>query len=96
MYRVEFTNPAVEFMDRRWDGTGYRITLPYSQRAEHDGTATQFRHYMSEIFNGLIEKGFTIELVEDRWIDTPDLSDPGSWSHWMAYIVGFEIVARKH
>lgn len=96
LYRVEFTNPAVEFMDwSSWDETGYRISVPYEQRSDKDGTATQFRHYMSEIFNGLLANGLAIEQVEDRWIDKPDLSDPGSWSHWMAFIVGFEVVARK-
>ncbi len=32
LYRVDFPNPATEFVDwDSWDGTGYRITLPYAQ-----------------------------------------------------------------
>ena len=79
-----------------WDGKGYRITVPYTQSREKEGDEIQFRHYMCDIFNGLVSRGFSIEQVEDRWIGQPDLDAPaGSWEHWLAYIVGFEIVARK-
>lgn len=97
LYRVSFTNPAVEFMDwNSWDGKGYRITAPYVDSTEKDGDSIQFRHYMSDIFNGLLAEGFSIEQVEDRWLGEPDLeAPPGTWAHWLAYIVGFVIVSRK-
>jgi len=56
LYRVDFTNPAVEFMDASdWDGAGYRITRPYGQkqRRREDG-AVEFRHSVGDIFNGLL------------------------------------------
>jgi hypothetical protein len=50
----------------------------------------------SNIFNGLLDVGFSIQQVQDRWLDPPDLpARPGSWAHWLAYLVDFAIVARK-
>ena len=100
LYRVDFTNPAVEFMDwKSWDGEGYRITAPYHERVEHpmnEGDAIQFRHYMRDIFSGLLNVGFSIEIVEDRLLGEPDQeATPGSWAHWLSYAVGFVIVAKK-
>ena len=35
LYRVCFSNPATEFVDwNSWDGQGYRIVMPYSERVE--------------------------------------------------------------
>jgi SAM-dependent methyltransferase len=104
MYRVCFTNPATEFVDwNSWDGEGYRITKPYSERIERngeDGTtgSIQFRHYMADIFNGLIEKGFSILQVEDSpkyFVQEHAKAEPGSWEHWLTYVGGFAVVARK-
>jgi ubiquinone/menaquinone biosynthesis C-methylase UbiE len=100
LYRVNFTNPAVEFMDwRSWDGVGYRITVPYDERVERpekEGDAIQFRHYMNDIFNGLLAQGFSIQHIEDGFLDVPDLdAPPGTYEHWLAYMPRFVIVARK-
>jgi SAM-dependent methyltransferase len=98
-YRVSFSNPATEFVDcEDWDGQGYRITRPYAERVRcrNDG-GIEFRHYLRDIFNGLIEVGLSIEHVEEN----PDLprqdphAQPGGWAHWLTYVMGFVIVAGK-
>ncbi len=95
-YRVDFGNPANHFWE--WDGEFYRVTEPYSERVfryPEDG-AFDFRHYLSDIFNGLVDNGFRIERVEERAWTQPDIeATPGSWAHEMAYNVSFAIVAKK-
>jgi SAM-dependent methyltransferase len=104
IYRVCFTNPATEFVDwDSWDGEGYRITKPYSDRIQpygEDGEAgsIQFRHHMADIFNGLIEQGFSIQQVQDSpqyFVQQNAEAEPGSWGHWLTYVGGFAVVARK-
>ena len=94
-YRVDFGNPATHFL--QWDGEGYRITEPYTERVfRHPDGAFDFRHSLSDIFNGLIDTGFRIEHVEERSWTQPDIeATPGSWAHEMAYNVSFAIVATK-
>jgi len=105
VYRVDFANPATEFVDcwDAWDGAGYRLTVPYAETARierpDDGgpDSMQFRHYMSEIFNGLLELGLSIEQVQDAphyFRDYPDAA-PGGWEHSMMYLGGFAVVTRK-
>ena len=68
LYRVDFGNPANHFME--WDGEAYRITKPYSERMfPHEDGAYDFRHYLSDIFNGLVTENFSIEHVEDHPMD---------------------------
>ena len=104
MYRVCFTNPATEFVDwNSWDGEGYRITKPYRERVEHNGEdgatgSIQFRHYMADIFNGLIEEGLSIQQVEDSpryFVQENAKAEPGSWEHRLTYVGGFAVVAGK-
>jgi len=97
LYRVHFTNPAVEFAHEEWDGVGYRITRPYAERVRHTpGGAIEFRHPLEEIFNGLTELGFAIRCVEEDPYSLPDPAEvPGSWDHSGAYLVGFWLVAQK-
>ena len=97
MFRVDFGQPAVHFMV--WDGDGYRITRPYFERTDRreDG-AIEFRHYMDDIFNGLIDAGLSIQQVVDlSRSKRPDpQAPPGSWTHESSYIGGnFVIVAKK-
>jgi SAM-dependent methyltransferase len=99
IYRVEYTNPAVEFVDYGdWDGMGYRITKPYAEKVRHraDG-AIEFRHYLSDIFNGLMEVGLSIQQVEDAQHYQQQAADikPGSWEHWLTFGAEFAIVAKK-
>jgi ubiquinone/menaquinone biosynthesis C-methylase UbiE len=105
LYRVDAENPLSQFIehDTAWDGKGYRITVPYSAREKKrkGKEITEFRHYLKDIFNGLIESGFTIEHVEE----SPSYNDlygdgqppePGSWLHSELYVHGaFFILARK-
>ena len=96
LYRVSFTNPVAEFAD--WDGEGYRITVPYAERTlrNADG-AIEFRHYLSEIFNGLLAVGLNVqEVQEDPQYQRQDAqTTPGSWAHYLMYLPGFAVVARN-
>ena len=57
---------------------------------------SHFRHYLSDIFNGLVDNGFRIERVEERSWTQPDIeAAPGSWTHEMAYNVSFAVVGEK-
>jgi len=100
-YRVAHTNPAVEFVDLdSWDGEGYRIRLPYSVKKVEYGEAEsiQFRHYLHEIFNGLIEEGFSIQQVLEApyHIESLTQAEPGTWEHSQIYIPWiFAILAQK-
>ena len=97
-YRVEYTNPAVEFVDcADWDGEGYRITRPYAERVRRrDDGVIEFRHYLSDIFNGLIEAGLSVRHVEEapHYRQQPADAQPGSWEHWLKYVAHFAVVAK--
>jgi ubiquinone/menaquinone biosynthesis C-methylase UbiE len=101
LYRVALTNPATQFVDTdSWDGEGYRITLPYSVRqVEAKGESTiQFRHYLSDIFNGLVAAGFSIQQVQEApsHLQHNPQARPGSWEHILMYVPWiFAIVAEK-
>jgi len=97
VFRVNFGQPAVHFMV--WDGGGYRITKPYFEKIDRreDG-AIEFRHYMDDIFNGLLDAGMSIRQVVDlsRNKKPNPQALPGSWTHEESYIGGaFIIVANK-
>jgi SAM-dependent methyltransferase len=97
IFRMDFAQPAVHFI--AWDGDGYRITKPYFESIDRreDG-AIEFRHYMDDIFNGLIDVGLSIRQVVDlSRNEKPDPhAPPGSWEHEESYIGGrFVIVAVK-
>jgi len=98
IYRPDFANPQGEFAHEEWDGVGYRITRPYAERVRHTpGGAIEFRHYLRDIFGGLLAAGFSVQRVEeDPGFEKQDPSaTPGSYRHSDAYLVGFVIVARK-
>jgi SAM-dependent methyltransferase len=97
LFRVDTHQPTVDVLE--WDGVGYRIARPYADRVNRraDG-AIEFRHYVDDLFNGLIDLGFSIQRVCEapyyRRLD-PN-APPGSWEHEQAYVGGqFAIVARK-
>ncbi len=97
MYRSDWSQPVSHFIG--WNGSGYEITKPYAEKVNRreDG-AIEFRHYMDDIFNGLIETGFTIRQVEDfsRDIEPDEQAPRGSWTHESTYIGGqFVVVATK-
>jgi ubiquinone/menaquinone biosynthesis C-methylase UbiE len=98
LYRVDFMNPQGEFVHEEWDGVGYRIVRPYAEKVRHTpGEAIEFRHYLRDIFGGLLAAGFSIQRVEeDPGFEKQDpTATPGSWEHSGAYLVGFIVVARK-
>jgi SAM-dependent methyltransferase len=98
LYRADASDPGVAFVDD-WDGKGYSITRPFAERTDRreDG-AIEFRHYLSDVFNGLIDNGFSIQQVQeapDHLRYDPEAS-PGSWEHIMMYIpLLLAIVAKK-
>jgi ubiquinone/menaquinone biosynthesis C-methylase UbiE len=97
IYRVDFGQPAVHFV--AWDGEAYRITKPYAEKIDQreDG-AIEFRHYLDDIFNGILAVGMSIQQVQDSCrYQQPDPKPPsGSWTHHWTYVGGrFVIVARK-
>ena len=99
IYRMEFTHPATEFVDyNSWNGEAYLINKPYTERINRreDG-AIEFRHYMNDIFNGLLNLGFSIYQVEDapRFFQQNGEAQPGSWDHSLLFLGGFAIVAKK-
>ncbi len=97
-YRVDFTNPATEFVDcDDWNGQGYSITKPYTERIRRTiNGPIEYRHTLSDIFNGLITSGFSIEHVQETPHYQQKLQDiPGSWAHWLTYITGFTVLAKK-
>jgi ubiquinone/menaquinone biosynthesis C-methylase UbiE len=96
LYRVDFTNPQAEFVHEEWDGVGYRIVRPYAERVRRTD-AIEFRHYLRDIFGGLLANGFSIQRVEEEpgFEEVDPTARPGSWEHTWAYLVGFVVVARK-
>jgi len=97
VYRVDFGQPAVYVMD--WDGDGYRVAKPYFEKIDRrENGAIEFRHYMDDIFSGLVDVGLSIRQVVDLSKNKkPDPQAlPGSWAHESSYIGGqFVIVATK-
>lgn len=97
-YRVDFTNPAVEFAHEEWDGVGYRVRRRYAEKVRHTpGGGIEFRHYLRDIFGGLLAAGFSIQRVEEEpgFEEHDPTLEPGSWEHSGEYLVGFVMVARK-
>ena len=102
VYRADAHNPVAQFIDSdSWDGVGYRISVPYAVKARQradDAPVMEYRHELSEVFNGLVACGFVIEQVIESPIDLYEegVPEPGSWLHPELYAPGiFAIVARK-
>ena len=88
IYRSDANDPGTAFADEHWDN-GYRINRPFSDRIEYrDDGAVEYRHYLSEVIDGLVESGFAIRrAVEDpnHFEHFPDAT-PGGWQHIMMYL----------
>jgi SAM-dependent methyltransferase len=97
IYRAEFGNPATQFVDMDdWDGEGYRISVPYAVRRLGDSVPADYRHFLQEIFNGLIGEGFAFrEVLESpHHFRSLDGLAPGGWDHWLSFVAGqFCVVA---
>lgn len=101
-YRADAQNPLSQFVDESsWDGIGYRISVPYSVKEKkrgEDKNVIEYRHYLDETFNGLIDCGFEIEKVQEYPTNLfhDEIPQPGTWLHSELYLPGmFVIVARK-
>jgi len=96
LYRVVVSQPVTHFVE--WDGKAYCITRPYSESMKQraDG-GIEFRHYMDDIFNGLLDAGFSIQRVHEAPYARQKIGDqPGSWEYERGYVAGeFAIIARK-
>lgn len=97
LYRCDWRQPSLHFLTPY--GDAYTVSKPYCERNElrEDG-GMEFRHYMDDIFNGLIESEFVIQQVQDlsRFVSPPQDADPGTWMHELTYWGGmFVIVAQK-
>ncbi len=114
MYCVGHCNPTTDatFPDgptNGWDGTGYRIAEPYiggAVRQRPDGSESmaegeptgEYRHLLSDIFNGLVEAGLSIRGVyeDPRAMTRGEGCEPGSDEHQIAYTMSyFSILTRK-
>ena len=98
LYRADAGDPGVMFADETWQD-GYRITRPFSERTHRreDG-GIEFRHYLSDVFNGLIEFGFEIRQIDEMpgHLEMDPNAKPGSWDHILGHLPWlFAIVARK-
>jgi len=97
LYRSDWRQPVLHFV--AWDGNGYRVTRPYAERIDRrDDGGIEFRHYMDDIFEGLLEVGFSLRQVSDlsRHVKLDSQAAAGSWPHEQAYVGGeFVVVARK-
>jgi SAM-dependent methyltransferase len=92
-----------------WDGVGYRIVDPYvGGTVFRDGVGVEnmvageptgeYRHYLRDIFVGLIEIGFAIrDVAEDPChLREPVAGEPGSYEHMLAFVgLYFYIVAER-
>jgi len=96
LYRLVISQPATHLVD--WDGKAYYIAGPYREKVFHreDG-GIEFRHYMDDIFNGLLDSGLSIKRVcEGPYSRKDPQAHPGSWNHERAYVGGqFTIIAGK-
>ena len=97
LFCANFNQPAIHFLE--WNGEAYSISRPYAERIDRraDG-AIEFRHYMDDIFGGLIDAGFSIQPVheEPRRLPRDHEARPGSWTHQQTYVQGgFAVIARK-
>jgi len=107
LYSVSHCNPATyptcfEGGGNGWDGTGYRIAEPYAGgpiMMSGDGTENmrlgeptgEYRHLLSDIFDGLLECGFVISAVAEspRHLPPHLPGRPGSSEHFWAYVAQY-------
>ena len=99
IYRADFGNSPTGFVEHTdWDGMGYRITKPHAQREwQRPDGMLEFRNYLDEVFNGLLDTGFSIQRVfaSPRKLPSPK-DQPGSYRHCEAFIGGtYTVLARK-
>ena len=96
LYRFVVGQPVVHSVE--WDGRAYCITRPYSENMKRraDG-GIEFRHYMDDIFNGLLDVGFSLHRVYEAPYGRQKPEDqPGEWEHERSYVAGwFTVIAKR-
>ncbi len=97
LFRADYGQPVSHSVV--WDGEAYRITRPYSDRVNRLASgAIEFRHYLEDIFNGLLDVGLSVQRVcEAPYYRLEPNAAPGDWEHERAYVAGrFAVLARKY
>ncbi len=95
LYRTKHYQPVAHSVEP--NGQQYQIARPYAQKIYHreDG-GIEYRHYMDDIFGGLLEAGLLLKKVIDTGRNKHPQATPGSWTHQDAFVGGgFIIVAAK-
>ncbi len=98
LYHFNCANPFVSGLgEKDWNGEGYILKYPYRDGAEitypdsswvyqSSGSippVREYRHTLSTLINGLIERGFVIRHVSDYTDFHPDPNaTPGTWEHF--------------
>jgi SAM-dependent methyltransferase len=99
LYRLGVCNPATQVVEETsWDGAGYRILVPYARGKIEDDGVFEFRHLLSDTFNGLVEAGLTIRGVweDPRHFANHTGADPGTREHMLGFVGQyFAIVAER-
>jgi SAM-dependent methyltransferase len=99
LYRLGACNPATEIVEESsWDGSGYRILEPYAGGRIVGADAFEFRHLLSDTFNGLVEAGLMIRGVweDPRHLSVTTGAAPGTYEHMLGFVgVYFAIVAER-
>lgn len=102
LYHFQCANPfASGLTEHDWDGRGYLLTRPYVDGAEitypdapwvHASRdpippPVEYRHTLSTLVNGLIEKGFRLLHLSDcSDFDGNLAAPPGTWDHFTAIV----------
>jgi SAM-dependent methyltransferase len=99
LYKVEHGDPATGIVEETsWDGEGYRILCPYKKGRIDDPDAMEFRHTLEDIYNGLIEVGFSIKSIHEdprHHLPNPD-AKPGTLEHMLGWVMQyFTIIGAK-
>lgn len=100
-YRVEHMNPAtMPISPESWDGEGYRICAPDKRGRTHPANreSHNYRHFLSDIFNGLTAAGLTVREVWESPLHTEFgvHGDPGTYEHLESFVqCNFSVVAEK-
>lgn len=102
LYRVGHCNPATQLVEESsWDGKSYRIGERYQggRLPEiEDDYFVEFRHLLTDMFNGLTESGFVIRGVweDPRHLKGKKNAQPGTEDHLLTYVQKyFAVVAHK-
>lgn len=115
LYEVSHVNPTtystcLKNTSSGWDGSAYRMSEPYGSkivRKREDGSENmregepigEFVHLLSDIFNDLIDVGFSIQRVweSSNHINHIPNAEPGSYAHMVTIVpLYFNILAERY